>query len=235
MQIGEPDARAQVLANLQSLKVESEKLNWSDLSAQIGRFERRLLAANEIDTDSFDTMATLFSELLGNVQHHLARDLFICIQNPKIDYLSRPREVFGEQVLGSFPSATYDLLESSRCFALDRWTATVSHLMRALEVPLSALGAVFGVSLAHTNWGPALDQIESRIREMHKDPIWKALPDCKEQQEFYAQAASSFGMFKDAWRNYTAHGRGKYDEREASDIMTAVRAFLQKLAPKLHE
>jgi hypothetical protein len=26
---------------------------------------------------------------------------------------------------------------------------------------------------------------------MHKDPGWKALPDCKEQQEFYAQAARS--------------------------------------------
>jgi len=53
---------------------------------------------------------------------------------------------------------------------------------------------------------------------MHKDPIWKAKPDYKEQQEFFAQAASHFGVLKDAWCNYTAHARGKYDSNEASDF-----------------
>ena len=104
--------------------------------------------------------------------------------------------------------------------------------MRVLETGLTALGAIFGVSLAHTNWAPAIEQIESKIRDMHKDPMWKVLPDCKEQQEFYSQAASHFGILKDAWRNYTAHARGKYDEQEASDVMTGVRAFMQKLTAK---
>ena len=70
---------------------------------------------------------------------------------------------------------------------------------------------------------------------MHKDPAWRALPDYREHQELYAQAASHFGVLKDAWRNYTAHARGKYDEREAADIMTGVRAFMQKLATKVRE
>jgi hypothetical protein len=104
-----------------------------------------------------------------------------------------------------------------------------------LEIGLTVLGKVFGVSLAHTNWGPAIDQIESKIRQMHVDPAWKALPDCKEQQEFYSQAASHLGIAKDAWRNHTAHVRGKYDEQEASDILTGVRAFMQKLATRLAE
>jgi hypothetical protein len=89
--------------------------------------------------------------------------------------------------------------------------------------------------LAHTNWAPAIEQIESKIRDMHKDPTWKALPDCKEQQEFYSQAASHFVMLKDAWRNYTAHARGKYDDDEAEGIFRNVRGFMQKLATRLHE
>jgi hypothetical protein len=107
--------------------------------------------------------------------------------------------------------------------------------MRILEIGLTALGAVFSVSLAHTNWEPAIREIESKIREMHKDPQWKALPDCKEQQEFYAQAASNFGILKDAWRNYTMHIRAKYTETEAEQIYNSVRAFMQKLAERLHE
>jgi hypothetical protein len=234
MNIGAPDSVAKIMETLQQLKVEADRLDWSDLSAQVDRFIRRLSSPG-MDTSNFEAMTTLFVELTGNVQHHLTRDLFLCIQKPKIDYILRPREIFGQQVLDSFPSAAYDLLEGSTCFALDRWTATVFHLMRALEASLSVLGAVFNVSLAHTNWAPAIEQIESRVRDMHKDPIWKAMPDCKEQREFYAQAVSHFGVLKDAWRNYTAHIRGKYDEREAADIMTSVRAFLQKLATRLHE
>jgi hypothetical protein len=107
--------------------------------------------------------------------------------------------------------------------------------MRILEIGLTALGKVFGVSLLHTNWAPALEQIESKIREMHKDPVWKAMPDCKEQQEFYAQAASNFGILKDAWRNYTMHVRAKYTQEEAEQIFSNVKALMQKLSEKLKE
>lgn len=107
--------------------------------------------------------------------------------------------------------------------------------MRALEIALAVLGQQFGVSLVHTNWAPAIEEIEKKIREMHKDPAWKVRSDCKEQQECFAQAATNFGVFKDAWRNYTMHVRGKYDEREAMDILNSVRAFMQKLATRLHE
>jgi hypothetical protein len=96
----------------------------------------------------------------------------------------------------------------------------------------TALGAVFGISLAHTNWAPAIEQIESKFRDMHKDPVWKALPDYKEQQEFYSQAASHFVVLKDAWRNYTAHARGKYDDDEAESIFRNVRAFMGKLTAR---
>lgn len=143
--------------------------------------------------------------------------------------------IFGEQVGQSFPSANFDISEAGICLALARATASVFHLMRVLELGLAALGNVFGISLAHTNWAPAIEQIESRIRDMHKDPVFKLLPDCKEQQEFYAQAASHFGILKDAWRNYTNHARGKHTEEEATAIFDNVRGFMQKLATRLHE
>ena len=79
------------------------------------------------------------------------------------------------------------------------------------------------------------DEIESKIRNMHKDPIWKAMPDCKELQSSYSQAAASFGVMKDAWRNHTMHVRAKYTEEEAGQIFDAVKAFMQKLSERLSE
>lgn len=143
--------------------------------------------------------------------------------------------LFGEPVANAFPSAAFDITESGICLSLARGTASVFHAMRVLEIGLGSLGAKFGVSLAHTNWEPAIREIESKIREMHKDPVWKALADCKEQQEFYAQAASHFGVLKDAWRNYTVHVRGVYTEEMAEDIFNNVKGFMQKLATRLHE
>jgi hypothetical protein len=136
---------------------------------------------------------------------------------------------FGESVTTAFPSSIYDIQESAMCLALARSSASVFHLMRTLEIGLAALGNVFGVSLAHTNWEPAIREIERKIREMHNDPTWKAVPNCKGKQESYAQAASHFGILKDAWRNYTMHVRGKYTEEEAEQIFASVKGFMQKL------
>lgn len=70
---------------------------------------------------------------------------------------------------------------------------------------------------------------------MNKDPVWKALPDCKEQQEFYAQAASHLGILKDAWRNYTMHLRGKFTQEEAEQVFNNVRGFMQKISGRISE
>jgi hypothetical protein len=106
--------------------------------------------------------------------------------------------------------------------------------MRALEIPLRCLAAQFGVSSDHANWQNIIEQTEKHVRNMGNDPAKTA--DWKDQQEFYSQACAQFMVFKDAWRNYTAHARtGKYDEQEARLIMESIKNFMQKLAPRLHE
>lgn len=171
------------------------------------------------------------------VQKELENKTFLYIPPEKMKTWPRQNKqhVFGEQIHAAFPSAAIDISEAGICLSLSRATASVFHLMRVLEIGLTALGRTFSVSVAHTNWGPAIDQIESKIRDMHKDPTWKSQPDCKEQQQFYAQAASHFGILKDAWRNYTAHARGNYTEETAALIFDNVREFMRKLATRLHE
>jgi hypothetical protein len=170
-------------------------------------------------------------------EKELRRRVFFYV--PPERYKSLPEtdnpHLFTDAVSNAFPGAVYDVSEAGMCLGLARPSACVFHLMRVLEVGLAALGRVFGISLAHTNWALAIEQLERKIREMHKDPDWKSLPDCKTQQEFYAQAASHFGILKDAWRNYTMHARGTYTEEQAERIFENTRDFMQKLAGRLHE
>jgi hypothetical protein len=105
--------------------------------------------------------------------------------------------------------------------------------MRVLEIGLSVLAKRFGIASDHTNWHNIIEPVEKAIRGMGSDPA--KLPDWKEQQEFFSQGASHFMFLKDAWRNYTAHARGKYTDEEAETILINIRAFMQKLATRLHE
>jgi hypothetical protein len=134
---------------------------------------------------------------------------------------------FGEPVSKNFVSAAFDIKESGNCYATGRFTACVFHAMRALEVALLAFSSVFSIQTDRANWQNVIEQIENKIRELGKAP--KSHIE-KEKFEFYSQAASSFMFFKDAWRNYTAHSRGKYTEEEADAIYRNVSSFMKRLA-----
>ena len=170
-------------------------------------------------------------------EKELKGKFFLYITPERANFWPKMEEpyLFGKEVADKFPSATYDIGFSGVAMATTLSTASVFHLMRFMEIGLAALGKVFSVSLAHTNWEPALDEIESKIGKMRSDPTWKALPDYKEQQEYYSQAASHFRTVKNAWRNYTMHVRAKYTEDEAEQIFNSVKGFMQKLAERLSE
>jgi hypothetical protein len=78
------------------------------------------------------------------------------------------------------------------------------------------------------NWQQIIEKIESEIRLLPQASVKPH--NWKEKQEQYSQVANNFMFFKDAWRNYTAHARGKYTEDEADSIYRNVRSFMQGLA-----
>ncbi len=170
-------------------------------------------------------------------EKELKEKAFFYIPPERMKYWPKQKEpfAFGREVAISFPSSTFDANNAATCLATSHSTAAVFHLMRVLEIGLAALGKEFGVSLEHTNWQPALDQIEKKIRQMPQDGAWRSKADYKEQQEFFSQAASHFAILKDAWRNHAMHVRGKYTEEEAAQILSNVKAFMRKLAERLDE
>ena len=176
------------------------------------------------------------SEMLRNATERLRDEAgtlkLLRIQLDRVKYYET-QQPFGLDVANNFPSVSFDALEACRCFALHRSTACVFHLMRVLEIGLHAFADRFGVASDHTNWHNIIEGIEKAVRNMGTDPT-RAV-DWKDQQEFFSQAASHFMNLKDAWRNYTAHERGKFTEDEAETILANVRSIMQRLATKLQE
>ena len=138
--------------------------------------------------------------------------------------------------MSAFPSAAPELQLARDCFATGNPTACVFHLMRAMEVGLTALATVFGIATTDTNWATVIDQVESKVRRMHEDPTWGDDKVARKQrQRYFASAVAHIGIVKDAWRNHVMHGRSLYSELEADLLRASVEASLVRLAEDLTE
>ena len=55
-------------------------------------------------------------------------------------------------------------------------------------------------------------------------------PARDERVAFLSSLGTHSFYVKEAWRNYVAHGRTRYDEEAAHEIVTNVRGFMAKIA-----
>lgn len=158
--------------------------------------------------------------------------IFLRINKSDQEYYQK-ESLFGDDVSANFPDAKYDVGEAGKCFALNRSTACVLHLMRVLELGLNSLANQFQVPFLHVNWNQVIEQIESKIKAIDKDPNRPAT--WKDDRKFYSEAANQFRYFKDSWRNYAMHIHDKYTPEEALIVFTSVKVFMEQIAKRLKQ
>lgn len=226
-----PAWRSLLDADLQILLPHCERLGLV-VSAEYVRQARKVL-----DTGGFvggrqtGSIARITNMIVDAIEIELrARPCFA--MRPEHAAFYSDRALFGQDVEDCFPSASPEISEAGKCFALARYSAAVYHLMRCLEVGLNCLAANFKIPFENQNWQNILDQIEKAVNAMtpaSHGPTWKA------DQHFYSEAATYFRLFKNAWRNYAMHLHERYDEERAQSIYDNVRSFMRHLATKLYE
>ena len=64
---------------------------------------------------------------------------FVALAPGHLEFMSPDKTLFGEQVDDAFPNASQEISDAGRCRSAGLWTASVMHLMRALEESLNAL------------------------------------------------------------------------------------------------
>jgi len=189
------------------------------------------------DKDAADIFLRHASALAATHRRELSTKLFLAVTGEQPIQLfesERPFDTDKVSVNDRFPLAVYDIQEAANCLALSRATACVCHLMRVLEIGLQALADELGVPFStQLEWQDAINGIEGRIKLYEKGSINPLPPDWKDKKQFYAELATQFTHFKDAWRNYAMHARVSYDESKANIIFGSVRAFLRVLAKRL--
>ena len=156
----------------------------------------------------------------------MSENLFLRVFPDRVDFYEQI-EGFGSKVSDAFPSAERDIKESGSCYAADRNTACVMHLMRILEVGLGVLATNLGVSYERRNWENVINDIEAAIKKINGP---HAGSDWKDKERFYSETAKDLRYFKNAWRNHAMHYREHYETSEARSIWNHVQAFMAQLA-----
>jgi hypothetical protein len=138
-----------------------------------------------------------------------------------------------EAAIAKFHSIQNDVFSATDCYALEHNTASVFHCMRILERGLAVLAADVSLDFDVQQWNTIIEQIEAEITKLRK-----TLPrgtDKNDRMQFLSEAAKEFFYFKDGWRNYVSHNRGRYDEHQAAGVLEHARAFMNHLATHLSE
>lgn len=183
----------------------------------------------QIEAKLINRLVDYGSQLNQSFSDEIFSKMVLVVDSKHAKFYDDSECLFGEDVENAFPSSVPEIAEAGKCRALGRWTASVMHLMRALEPPLLTLQAAVGVNVPKEQWGQIIDQIEAKIREIKKSSHGKA------DEQWFSEAASHFRIIKNAWRNHAQHLHERYDEERAVAIYDSVRAFTRQLATRLSE
>jgi hypothetical protein len=163
--------------------------------------------------------------LLDIVKEESKSKLFLLISSDRAAYYDPDKPCWDGEIIDNFSDMVEDIIESNNCFALDRHTACVFHLMRIMEKGVQKFGNKLGVSESFTcneEWQKILNAIRGQLNILHpkqKDP----------DRIKYESMLGHLETVKIAWRNPTMHPKATYTEAEARFLLAAVEIFIKGL------
>jgi hypothetical protein len=132
---------------------------------------------------------------------------------------------FGSSVNLAFPNCADDISEAHNCLSLGRYTASMFHLGRAMEIAVKAVAKKMGIKNKRDDWQSYLSAMNDAVNAMpFKTPKDKAkrLP--------FAETTGHFFNFKEAWRNPTFHAKKTYTREEALAVLHNAGVFMDSVA-----
>jgi hypothetical protein len=167
---------------------------------------------------------------------HMETDGRKFLQIDNEDLYRKGSDLFGPEVAAKFSTnGAFEIDEAGKCLAVGRSTASVFHLMRAMEVAVKGASTCLGipdpVKGADRNWGVMLRKFKEELERRNKSNLWPQPSD----RQFFDEVYVSLDAVRNVWRNATMHVESKYTPEEAEHILASVRGFMKKLASRCDE
>jgi hypothetical protein len=206
---------------------EADLLGLSGAIKEIGRAQRAL--KRKIPSEIVQALDNVTRRTLDELQSVM----FLHIRPEGVKYYDGKElfeeGLFGQRVYIKFSAVAEDIEEAGKCFALQRYTATVFHLMRVMEYAVQKIGKKLKVKLKKAikdeSWYNILKAINDVVKVMPEGTTRQ-----KEKKDKYAGAAVHLNNVRIAWRNKVMHPKQTYTEEQAKTVLGAVEVFLKDIA-----
>lgn len=208
-----------VIGELTTLRRNCIPLGLTNTLAQIDRVEK-MCDANRNYT--YSQISTAILEVSSRLQDELEARKIYMVSSERNAYLVGNQ--FAPSVGERFPDATEDMDEAARCFAFERPTACIFHLMRVTEHGLKAVADLLEIKDHAPTWEPIIRKMDAELKADYKDRKYKG------NQEFLANASTHLHAVKVAWRNRTMHVERVNTMEHAKEIYNATSGFMRYLA-----
>ena len=227
-----PTTAVEIYAYVGTLAPEMIVYGFKSASLKAGRIHKHLEESRM--QISYGEMTSLLRELRERIEDDFHSVVFVSLSSEESALYIDPDKDWDE-ALRRFPKIRHDIEETSKCFALTRYAASIFHVLLIAEFGVIKVAELFGVAGDKPGWG-ALDKLE-RV----SDKPWKDKTSLEQQHsEFLKNLLPLAFAIKDSWRHKISHVDNKLDWMDtdfspevAREIISATRGFMRRLATDL--
>lgn len=228
--VNDSDKRG-VLDHLSRLK---EALDVVGANLALKSAERlRMALEDEAQSISLASVAQVLADIESRFGDHLEDISVFVISDEKVKYLKD--DSISANIWIYFSSATFEMEEAAKCIALARYTASVFHCMRVLEIGIRSLSRFLKIDdptkPAERNWAFILGQIRDAVDALKKSRN----ADDKKRGEALEGVHATLDAIRNPWRNATMHVENVYAPHDAVHIFNCVEYFMDTLAQHCDE
>lgn len=227
-----PVATAMIFAKLNILKALYETYGMNSSSSQCRRIVEKIkarkaaLCCGELREGLKQLRERSEDEFKAQFFLHLDQKQAAQFQNPSKEW---------EAVGSRFYKAKYNIEESNRCFALERYGAAVFHALQVAEYGVIELSKLLQVEGDRPGWGAL-----KRLSAILEKPFPQRSELGKKYSKLLEHTVHLAVIVRDNWRHKLDHVENQiiwvesdFSADVAGQIISAVRAFMGKLAADL--
>lgn len=159
----------------------------------------------------------------------------------RVDGRPAPSLQYEQDSLTRLPASVAELDEAEWCLTYERWTASVFHSMRAVEVILKAVWTTLKIPPPKKaeSWGTLIGHLDIELATPIQHAGAKPLPAKNSLWQanlgFFSEIVADLRAIKRAYRDTTMHVESVYTEKDARAIHAATLSLVRDVARHLDQ
>jgi len=220
-----------IRVNVSMFALQCERYGLESALQKCVRIVDRCTTLQGLQPLTYGETASLLKDLRERLEDDMEKQVFLHLTLEEAGRYKDPAKNW-TTVIGQFPHTRRDIEDSSKCFALGMYAASVFHVLLVAEFGVIEVAKLLNVAGDKPGWG-SLERLEKILDKNYKDRS----PLEQKHSQLLQNVVPLSSAIKEAWRHKISHAENKltwidtdFEPRTANEIITATSGFMRRLA-----